>query len=131
MTPSRWSPTIVRWWPAAVVTGWVCSVVLTASLLGPRLPWPGMRNREAADPGSTCQPYENGRWERMSRAVGSQVRSAGEPAYTSRHMPAASALDLPVLDYLDPELIGARFHEVLAEARARDWLARTDIGYLV
>src|SRR2546423_8629110 len=67
----------------------------------------------------------------MSRAARSQVRSAGEPAYTPRHMPAATALDLPVLDYLDPKLIGARFHEVLAEARARDWLARTDIGYLV
>ena len=46
-------------------------------------------------------------------------------------MPAATALDLPHLDYLDPTLVGARFHEVLAGARARHWLARTDIGYIV
>jgi cytochrome P450 len=52
-------------------------------------------------------------------------------AYTSREMPAATALDLPVLDYVDPTLVGPRFHEVLRDARARSWLARTDIGYLV
>jgi len=46
-------------------------------------------------------------------------------------MALASTLDLPALDYQDPTLVGPRFHEVMREARARSWLARTDIGYLV
>lgn len=46
-------------------------------------------------------------------------------------MPAATTLDLPTIDYLDPTLVGPRFHQVLREARSAHWLARTDIGYLV
>ena len=33
-------------------------------------------------------------------------------------------LDLPALDYADPELRGDRFHEVLGSLRERSWVAR-------
>lgn len=46
-------------------------------------------------------------------------------------MTAVSELDLPELDYDDPALRGARFHEVMRDLRERGWLARTPLGYVV
>jgi len=40
-------------------------------------------------------------------------------------------LDLPPLDYLDPELRGERFHQVMLELADRSWLAKWDLGYFV
>jgi cytochrome P450 len=40
-------------------------------------------------------------------------------------------LDLPVLDALDPGLRGERFHRLLDELATRNWLVRSDLGYLV
>jgi cytochrome P450 len=40
-------------------------------------------------------------------------------------------LGLPRLDYLDPELRGDRFHEVMLDLRDRSWLAAWDLGYFV
>src|SRR6478752_1211908 len=46
-------------------------------------------------------------------------------------MAALAELDLPVLDYADPELRGARFHERMAELREQGWLAATALGAAV
>jgi cytochrome P450 len=43
----------------------------------------------------------------------------------------ATDLDLPELDYLDPELRGERFHEVMNELAQRGWLASSPIGFFV
>jgi cytochrome P450 len=40
-------------------------------------------------------------------------------------------LELPVLDYLGPDLKGERFHEVMRELRERSWLATSPIGFVV
>src|ERR671919_643189 len=40
-------------------------------------------------------------------------------------------LDLPRLDYLDPELRGDRFHDVMLDLAERSWLARWDLGLFV
>lgn len=40
-------------------------------------------------------------------------------------------MDLPVLDYLDPELRGDRFHETMAALRAKHWLAQGPYGVFV
>jgi cytochrome P450 len=40
-----------------------------------------------------------------------------------------SELELPRLEYLDPELRGDRFHEVMLDLRERSWLAAWDLGY--
>ncbi len=40
-------------------------------------------------------------------------------------------LDLPEFDYFDPTLKGSRLHEVLKELRARHWVARGPVGWLV
>ncbi len=40
-------------------------------------------------------------------------------------------LDPPVLPYDDPTLRGPRFHQVLADLRERDWLAKVPLGYAV
>jgi cytochrome P450 len=40
-------------------------------------------------------------------------------------------LDLPELDYLDPELRGARFHETMTALRAEHWLAKGPYGVFV
>lgn len=41
-------------------------------------------------------------------------------------------LDLPSFDYLDPTLVGARFHEVMNGLRERSWLAAVEpMGYVV
>jgi cytochrome P450 len=46
-------------------------------------------------------------------------------------MAALAELDLPVLDYADPELRGARFHQRMAELRDQGWLAATALGAAV
>src|SRR6476620_8504911 len=46
-------------------------------------------------------------------------------------MAALAELDLPVLDYADSELRGARFHERMAELREQGWLAATALGAAV
>jgi cytochrome P450 len=43
----------------------------------------------------------------------------------------ATDLDLPELDYLDPELRGERFHEVMNELAGRGWLASSPLGFFV
>jgi cytochrome P450 len=43
----------------------------------------------------------------------------------------ATELDLPELDYFDPELRGERFHEVMHELADRSWLATSDLGFFV
>jgi cytochrome P450 len=40
-------------------------------------------------------------------------------------------LDLPRFDYLDPDIRGERFHEVMRDLRSRSWLAAWDLGYFV
>jgi cytochrome P450 len=45
--------------------------------------------------------------------------------------PAVADLELPEFDYQDPALVGERFHEVMADLRARSWLARTSLGVVV
>jgi cytochrome P450 len=40
-------------------------------------------------------------------------------------------LDLPRLEYLDPELRGDRFHQVMLDLRERSWLAAWDLGFFV
>jgi cytochrome P450 len=46
-------------------------------------------------------------------------------------MPLLSELDLPAFDYFDPELRGGRFHDAMAEVRARGWLASSPLGVFV
>ncbi|HLM09898.1 MAG TPA: cytochrome P450 [Thermoleophilaceae bacterium] len=46
-------------------------------------------------------------------------------------MALVTDLELPVLDYLAPDLNGERFHQVIAEVRARSWLATSPIGFIV
>jgi len=46
-------------------------------------------------------------------------------------MATVSTLDLPRLEYLDPELRGDRFHEVMLSLADQSWLAKWDLGYFV
>ncbi|HXA54505.1 MAG TPA: cytochrome P450 [Solirubrobacteraceae bacterium] len=46
-------------------------------------------------------------------------------------MPRVQELQLPTLDYTDPTLRGARFHERMRELRAAGWLAAGPYGYAV
>jgi len=47
-------------------------------------------------------------------------------------MPAVTELELPTLDYVDPQLRGEAFHARLAELRESGWLARADpVGFFV
>ena len=46
-------------------------------------------------------------------------------------MALVTDLDLPVLDYADPELRGERFHRTLTDLRADHWLASGPLGYVV
>lgn len=46
-------------------------------------------------------------------------------------MSLVSELDLPVLDYTDPELRGDAFHERLADLRSQGWLCSAPLGYVV
>jgi cytochrome P450 len=43
----------------------------------------------------------------------------------------AADADLPVLAHDDPAMTGERFHEVLDDLASRNWLVRSDLGYLV
>ncbi|GAC1317612.1 MAG: cytochrome P450 [Thermoleophilaceae bacterium] len=45
-------------------------------------------------------------------------------------MPLATELDLPTFDYSDPTLRGPRFHSVMNELAARDWLASMPLGFV-
>jgi len=47
------------------------------------------------------------------------------------HPTPVAELDLPRLEYLDPDLRGERFHDVMLDLRKRSWLARWDLGYFV
>ncbi len=44
---------------------------------------------------------------------------------------AVEELDLPLFDYLDPQLRGEQLHRVVRDLRERGWLARAPIGYVV
>jgi cytochrome P450 len=47
-------------------------------------------------------------------------------------MPVLADLDLPSLNYADPALSGARFHDTLRELRERTWVARAEpLGFFV
>jgi cytochrome P450 len=46
-------------------------------------------------------------------------------------MALVTELELPEVDYLAEDLKGERFHEVMKELRARNWLAAAPIGYFV
>src|SRR6476469_9377666 len=46
-------------------------------------------------------------------------------------METVTDLDLPRLDYTDPELRGDRFHERMRELREQSWIARTDLGFVL
>jgi cytochrome P450 len=46
-------------------------------------------------------------------------------------MALVSDLELPELDYFDPELRGDRFHEVMLDLAERSWIARSPFGYFV
>jgi cytochrome P450 len=50
---------------------------------------------------------------------------------TSSEITPVAELDLPRLDYLDPELRGDRFHAVMLDLAERSWLAKWDLGYFV
>jgi cytochrome P450 len=43
----------------------------------------------------------------------------------------ADNVDLPLLTHDDPAFAGERFHEVLDDLASRNWLVRSDLGYLV
>jgi cytochrome P450 len=46
-------------------------------------------------------------------------------------MPRVDELELPRLDYTDPQLRGARFHVAMRELSAQGWLAAGPFGYVV
>ncbi|HEX2085662.1 MAG TPA: hypothetical protein VHF89_08275, partial [Solirubrobacteraceae bacterium] len=46
-------------------------------------------------------------------------------------MPLVTDLELPELDYLDPDLNGPRYHALVADLRSRGWLARSPLAYVV
>ena len=46
-------------------------------------------------------------------------------------MPLVTDLELPELDYLDPELKGPRYHDEVARLRAQGWLAHSPLAYVV
>ncbi len=46
-------------------------------------------------------------------------------------MSLVTELELPALDYTDPELRGARFHDAMRELRRHGWLATTPFGFAV
>src|SRR5215208_5825322 len=46
-------------------------------------------------------------------------------------MRAVTELELPELEYFDPELRGPRFHAEMEELRERTWLARSPLGFFV
>ena len=46
-------------------------------------------------------------------------------------MALVTDLELPVLDYLGPDLKGERFHETMRELSERSWIASSAIGFIV
>jgi cytochrome P450 len=50
---------------------------------------------------------------------------------TSGSVTPVADLELPRFEYLNPELRGDRFHEVMLELRDQSWLAAWDLGYFV
>ena len=46
-------------------------------------------------------------------------------------MPLVTDLELPVLDYLAPELKGEVFHDTMRDLRERSWIASSPIGFIV
>ena len=46
-------------------------------------------------------------------------------------MALVTEIELPELDYLGPHLKGERFHEVMEDLAARNWLATSELGYFV
>jgi cytochrome P450 len=46
-------------------------------------------------------------------------------------MALVTDLELPVLDYLGPDLKGERLHEVIGELRSQHWVATSPIGFVV
>jgi cytochrome P450 len=46
-------------------------------------------------------------------------------------MPLVTELDLPQIDFFDPELRGPRYHKAMADLRARHWLAASPIATFV
>src|SRR5579864_5110507 len=46
-------------------------------------------------------------------------------------MTAAADLDLPELDFNDPDLVGEAYHQQLAALRKQGWLARSPVALLV
>jgi cytochrome P450 len=46
-------------------------------------------------------------------------------------MALVTDLELPPLDYLDPDLKGERFHETMRELSERSWIASSPIGFIV
>src|SRR5215210_281539 len=46
-------------------------------------------------------------------------------------MRVVTELELPELDYFDPDLRGPRFHAHMEELRARSWIARSPLGFFV
>src|SRR4051794_21601178 len=66
------------------------------------------------------------------------LRVRVHPRPYGRMHPMASAeitpiadLELPRLEYLDPDLRGDRFHEVMLGLADESWLAQWDLGYFV
>jgi cytochrome P450 len=49
----------------------------------------------------------------------------------STTVPVVTDLELPELDYLDPELRGPRYHETVERLRERGWLARSPLAFVV
>ncbi|HEV2813296.1 MAG TPA: cytochrome P450 [Solirubrobacteraceae bacterium] len=46
-------------------------------------------------------------------------------------MPLITEMELPQLDYLDPDLRGPRYHEIVSDLRSRGWLASSPLAYVV
>jgi cytochrome P450 len=46
-------------------------------------------------------------------------------------MALVTELELPVLDYLGPDLKGERFHDTMRELSERSWIASSPIGFIV
>jgi cytochrome P450 len=46
-------------------------------------------------------------------------------------MALVSELELPVLDYLGPDLKGERFHDTMRELSGQSWIASSPIGFIV
>jgi cytochrome P450 len=46
-------------------------------------------------------------------------------------MTVVNELELPHFDYTDPDLRGDRFHETMRTLRARSWIARSDLGFVL